>query len=577
MTNESGAPADPEGTPDLVFPQANFPPVRAIAGVLETTLGPTPREKLIINSLATRSERDSVTDNLPTDDFVVTGDGKTILEELPLQHPVAPILRRIAGPARPGDTAVEGEDTPDGVTTAVVLLDRLLDEAESLMELGLHATEIKAGYETALEVSIERLSGIARPPSSFGDERAVLSAVAWTAMTGNDVGGVTDEWADLAVESVAAVGRPTPETFVVRQLSSGSIADSRLVRGAVLDRSEVAHMDMPRRLEDATVLVIGGQDKGGLRFEGPPEHVTADLGAGTTTKDFADAKSAERRAVVNRLRTNGVDVVVTRQGIDAEYERLLADAGIMGIDGVTKLDIKQVVKATGASPVLIPDEFERADLGHAGTVYEEVIEPRRHRRRNRQMVVFDACASPGAVTVVLRGVTDQLADQATTEIRNAAAAVAAANGGGSHRPGVVPGGGAADVNIIRAVTEAATAVDDREQLAMEAFADAVTSLVAVLVRNGGGDPLTVVPSLRSDHEAGRPTTGYYLPARRNADMVDAGVLDPLDTRIRAFTAATEVAGVLLKIDDTMDAKFSESTAGPDESIYDEQAEIHSDS
>jgi len=577
----NGAPTDVQPTdgeePDLVFPQANFMPVRAIALILESTLGPTPLDALIVNQLAARTERDSFTDNLPTDDFTVTGDGKTILDELPLQHPVAPIVRRIAGPERPGDSDIKGGADTDGVTTAIVLLNALLDEAEALMELGLHPAEITSGYEAALEVATGTLSDAARQSSSFADERAILTDVARTAMTGNDVGGFADEWAELAVTAVEQVGAPGPTTLAVRQLSSGTIADSRLVYGAVLDRNEVAHMDMPHRADDATVLVIDGQDEGGLRFDDPPENVTATLEPGTSIKAFDDARSAKRQQVLADLVDYGVDVVVTRQGIDTEYERLLADAGIMGVDGVTQLDIQHVVNATGASPVLKSDDFDESDFGRAGTVREEIIEPRRHRRKNRRMVLFEGCEDPGTVTLVLRGVFGQIADQATVQVRTAASAVSAAVGNGSCQPGIVAGGGAADVEVVRTVVEAAKSVDDRSQLAMNGFADAVESVVVALVRNSCGDPLAVVPELRAAHNEGQTTVGYHLPSRTVADTLDAGVLDPLDVRIRALVSATEVARVLLKIDDTLDATFEEEIAGPEDSIYDEQAEVHSDS
>jgi len=569
--------ADGDGpSADPVFPQANFVAVQAIAGALATTYGPLSNDKLVVTRLATREEPKP--GQLPTDEFVVTNDGATVLEELDLQHPVAPVLRRFAGPARPGTTDVEGQDIPDGVTGTTLLAGALLDEAETLIDLGVHPQSIREGFHAAQAVALDALADETRPLDSFPDGTAARHAVARTAMTGNDVGAFRDVWAQCALDAVGEVGMPTERSFVVRQVEDGAIADSELVRGAVLDRNGRASDEMPGRVEDATVLVLDGQDDGGLRDvelrEPFRERLTVRPDSPDAIGAFADHDAARRERIVDRLVEAGVDVVVARQGIEEPYQRLLADRGILGVRGVSRLDLFQVASATGAAVVKKTEGFAAADLGRAGVVEERVIEPYADRRKRRRMLVFGDCPDPASVAVLLRGVAGQVADQATVEVRKAAAAFAAADGCAGHRPGVVPGAGAIDVRLADRVRTAAFDHHTRAQLAAEAYATALVAPVRALAANAGRDPITTLADLRAAHADGETAAGLVLPDGQIGDALEAGVLEPAAVRHRQLVAATEVASLLLRVDDAIDATFETELAGPGESVYDDVAEQH---
>lgn len=553
------------------YPQANFVAVRALAGALATTLGPTPRDKLVIEALATRAEPEYPGDE-PSDDFVVTSDGATILEALDLDHPIAPVVRRIAGPERPGATGVEGEDVPDGVTSTLVLAAALVDEAESLLERGLHPRSIEAGFQSGLDVALGALDRAARPIDAFPDPNVALRAVARTSMTGNDVGGQRDRWARLAVEAVSAVGAPTPETFVVRTAGDGSVTDSRLVNGTVLDRSERVTEAMPRGVEDVPVLVLAGQSEGGLRTLEIDEDYAVEADDPETLAAFHDFDADRRAALLAKLESLGVGAVVAQQGIETRYAAELAERGIIGVDGVTPLDLRAVALATGATPVLKADGFEADDLGRAGSVSEERIEPPVRGRPRRRVIVVDGCADPSSVCLFLRGVTGQAADQAETAVRTAAAAVALAAGRGPGPGGVLPGGGAEAIRVASALRDAAAARGAREALAVEAVADAAETLVGALAANAGADRLSTVADLRAAHDAGDLTHGFVVPPGSVADAVEAGVLDPFATRRGVYVAGVEVASLLLSVDDAVDASGAEEPPDPDDAIYEDAAE-----
>ena len=180
------------------------------------------------------------------------------------------------------------------------------------------------------------------------------------------------------------------------------------------------------------------------------------------------------------------------------------------------------------------------------------------------------------MAVVLHGVSGHVATQATTEVRKMAAAVAVARGEGGHRPGVVPGAGAIEMELARAVRARATDLPTKAQLAVEGMADAFETVVATLARNAGADPIDAVADLRMAHAAGGLDAGFVLPEREVKSATDAGVFDPASYRRTGIVAACEVADLVLRVDDAIDATFSDEPLGPDDVIYDDRAENHLD-
>lgn len=574
MPGSGGEVSKEEGPEPPQFPHANIVAVRVFADVLRSTVGPHSHDKMVVNQLETRSEPANPAVP-PTNEIAVTGDGATVLEELPSEHPVTSVVMRITGPERKGETDVVGQDIPDGVSTSVVFLGALLEAAEALIDQGIHPYDIIQGYHEARRVALETLDAAARPLDSFDDPMAAARGVARTAMTGNDVGGFADTWPRLAVQAAEQVGRPDEETLVVRQISKGAIAESRLIQGAVLDMNHRVTDEMPRRVEDATVLVLGGY-KRSLQDPEAWMDATIEISSPDDVAEMDQVYADRRAAVAERLEALGVDVIVARLGISREYADLLAERNIMGIRSVNRLDLKQVALATGAEIVKNPEDFAAEDLGYAGLVEEVQREPRRHRRKSRHMTVFEDCPNPESVVMLLHGVTDQIAEHATNQVRKATAAVADAHGEGASPPGVVPGGGAIEVELAEAVEAAATGEASRAQLAMEAFANALYDVPAALVYNAGADRIDVLADLRAAYAEGQADAGFILPAGIVGSASDAGVLDPVAVKRRMLTRATEVAEALLRIDDAIDAEFTEEPAGPEDSIYDEEAEKHMD-
>ncbi|SIS17277.1 Chaperonin GroEL (HSP60 family) [Natronorubrum thiooxidans] len=572
----------PETGGELQFPHANIVAARAVTGALESSVGPLSHDTLIAGG---SSDGEREPGEPPARVDTISSDGATILEELPIEHPMGPIIRRLVAPERPGTTDVVGELVPDGIGTTVVLLGALLEEGERLIKLGVHPTTIEEGYSAALEQVEHTIQSLSRPLESFAEPTAAAEMVASSAMTGNDIGNARAAWAAGAVEAARQVGMPNEETFAIRQLRSGSIAESRLVSGTVLDRNEVCNERMPYRVEDANVLVLSGFKRGkandgktgGLQdpdFQQDGERLIVD--SPDDIDAFDDVFVSRREQVVAGLVEAGVDVVVTRVGINDAYQELLAEHGIMGIRGVNRLKLTQLARATGATPVVDPTDVTPADLGFAGLVEQQVIDKRQGRRKRRRMMVFDECPDPESVTFLLHGVHGQLGEQAATEVRKAVAAVATANGETVGPSGVVPGGGATELEIASSLRAAALDADGREQLAFEAFADATEQFVSTLARNAGMDPLTTLTNLReaTTNATNGTTPGLVFPAGKIDDVLEAGLLDPTAIRLRCYQHAVDVALLVLRVDDAIDATFTDEPTEPGDAIYDEHAEHH---
>jgi chaperonin GroEL (HSP60 family) len=445
----------------------------------------------------------------------------------------------------------------------------LLDEAEELIGLGVHPSDIRRGYDTALAAATESLDSLTQPLNLA--DREVAEAVARSAMNGNDIGGLIDTWVPLTVDVVEHVGEPTEKSFAIRTKRTGRISDSHLVDGAVLDRTGRADNRMPETVEDASILVLGGHETGGLVDPTLECDWTAGDAEVVEPGELTTAFDGRREEVISNIVTADVDVVIARQGMESAYKAALADHGILGLRGVNRLKLAQAALATGATIVNDVTDIRAEHLGRAGGVAVRNHDPRPGRRRKRKMTVVEGCEDPRSVTAMLTGTFDQGGEQLTRQLRKGAAAVAAAAGYGTTHPGYLPGGGAADVAVARRVRETAPSLSSKAQLAAEAFADAVEMIPFTLAKNAGTDPLSVVADIRARQTAEGPSQGYVLPGRSAGDIFDAGVLDVHATRRRSYTTATEVANLIIGIDDAVKASFSVERTDPEDTIYDNRA------
>ncbi|MFC6722943.1 TCP-1/cpn60 chaperonin family protein [Halobium palmae] len=548
------------------FPHANITAINAIADVFRSTVGPQSLDVLVLDTPAAEDNDTGVA----VDQYAVTGDGARLLQSLAIKHPVGELLERSIGPYRPGDTDVDGKDIYDGVSSKVVFASELLANSVDLLEQGIHPQEIISGYRSALSVLEDTFRS--STVELKADGKVSAADAARTALTGNDFGRMRDEIADLAATAAEEIAVPNERSFDVTTVRHGSIRDSRLIKGTVLDRNTVVHQEMPRRVEDANVLLLGGHDRGGLQDPDVVDDFEVELESPDTLGAFERTAAKQRRELVGQIVQAGADVVLTQMGINRHYQQLLADRGIMAIRRVHPRNLQRLSLATGATIVKHDQDIESEQLGNCGTVVEQKIEQRKHRRKHRRIVVFDECTNPDSVTMLLCGTFGQLESQAPRGVRKAVLAATQSMRDGPSE-GVVPGGGATEMATARRIRRAARMQGSKSQLAMNEYASALENLVGTLAGNAGLDPLTTVTDLRVANRT-NPKVGVVLPGGDVTDTLEAGVVDTVATKKNVYVSATDLAMLVLRVDDTLDATFKRETVDTGEAIYPGPAERH---
>jgi len=490
--------------------EKNIMVAQAIAEAVRTTLGPKGADKMLVDSLG---------------DVVITNDGATILKELDVEHPTAKMLIEVA--------KAQDEECKDGTVTSVVLAAELLKRAGELMNQKIHPTVIVDGYRMAAEKAVEVLKNIAREVKP--EDAEALKKVATTAMTGKISDSFKDYLAELAVNAVRRVAeekdgriRVDIDNIKVEKKHGGSIKDSRIVEGVILDK-EVVHPGMPKEVKDAKILLLNQ----GLEVKKTEFDATIRITSPEQLQAFLNEEEKMLKDMVEKIKASGANVVLCQKGIDDMAQHFLAKAGIYAVRRVKKSDMEKLAKAK------------------AERVYQEKV-------GDENMTFVEGCPGARSVSVLLRGGSEHVVEELERSFHDAIGVVGVALEDGY----VTPGGGAAAVEIARELRKYAVDVGGRQQMAIEAFADAVEIVPKTLAENAGLDPIDTLIELRDAHkdEKGK-WMGLNVMNGKIEDMWKLNVLEPLRVGRQAILGATEAAGMILRIDDIIAAKKGESKGG----------------
>jgi len=499
-------------------------PGRAIAATLRSTLGPNGLDKMVIDRSGS---------------VVVTNTGATVLGELEIDAPIGRVIRdAIRAHAR---------HVGDGTTTTALLVAELLDAADGLAERGLHPTSIVDGYARAASHAREALDELSVPVDP-DDER--LREVASTAVTGRWDAASARRFADLTVGSLRAVDCDLAR-LTVHAYPGGELADSKRVNGILVDvdssstRADEFGADGRREIADPTVALVDGEVA-----------LPAAEASGTvtvrTSDDLAAVREHERTSrngLVRSLTDRGVDVLVCQKSIDDGVKTDLVRAGVLPVERTRRDEFDAIARAADATAVAAVADLDRNALGTVGSVRSRTV---------GGGTVIELSGLPGESheSLLLRGGTPHVAEETKRIVEDCLAVARHAARGG----GVVPGGGAGMTAVSRTVADRASSVDDRSALALEAFADAVTVIPRTLARNAGADPIDALVALRNRHHEGETAAGV---ARSGAvrDMFDAGAVEPVAVPARCLETAVRTAGLVLRVDETLDAGQIEGSGG----------------
>ena len=513
--------------------RANILAARALAEILKTSLGPRGLDKMLVDSFG---------------DITVTNDGATIVKEMEVQHPAAKLLVETA-------KAVDAE-VGDGTTSAVVLAGALLEKAERLLDENIHPTIIIEGYRKAMAKALEIIDEVAvkvpvgdiEKPEEKEKTKSELKRILRTTLASKYVStpDVLEKLMDMVIEAafIAAEKRPDGTYNVkldmvkVEKKKGGSLLDSMLVRGVVLDK-EVVHPAMPRRVEGARIALLDCP----LEIEKPDITAKINITSPEQIRAFLEEEARILRDMVEKIAGVGANVVICQKGIDDVAQHYLAKKGILAVRRVKRSDMEKLEKATGGRIVTSIRDLSEKDLGYA-----ELVEER--RVGNDKMVFVEGCKNPKAATILLRGANDMLLDEVERSINDALHAVRNI----LRDPKIVPGGGAIEIELAMRLRKWAESIGGREQLAILAFADALEEIPAILAQTAGMDPLQTIMDLRKLHAEGKIAAGVdVINGKISEDMFVLNVVEPAIVKKQVIKSATEAATTILKIDDVIAA------------------------
>ncbi|MFB6203361.1 MAG: thermosome subunit alpha [Candidatus Nanohaloarchaea archaeon] len=505
----------------------NIAACKTVSKAVRTTLGPKGMDKMMVDSVG---------------DLVVTNDGVTILEEMDLEHPAAQMMVEVA--------QTQEEEVGDGTTTAVVLAGELLKQAEDLLDQEIHPTIITKGYRMAREKSTEALDDISEDVS-LGDEE-LLQKVAMTAMTGKSAEAAREYLAEIAVNAVEQVAEEQGDATVIdsemvklEKNQGGSVEDTELVQGVILDKEKV-HSQMPTNVEDANIALL----KTPIEVKETETDAEINISDPSQLQGFVEQEEEQLKEMVNKLEEVGANVVLCQKGIDDIAQHYLAKKGILAIRRVSTSDVENLAKATGANVVTNIEDMEEEDLGEAGSVEEK-------RVGGDAMTFVQDCPEAKSVSVLIRGGTEHVVDEIERAMEDAIGGVSSALRNGK----VVGGGGATEVELAQELRDYADSVGGREQLAINAFADALEVVPRTLAENAGFDPIDTLVDLRNRHDDGDVWAGIDVTSGQSQKLFDKGVVEPLQIKTQAVSSASESAEMILRIDDVISASGFDSDGG----------------
>lgn len=500
----------------------NIMAARAIADAVRSTLGPRGMDKMLVDSLG---------------DVVITNDGVTILKEIDVDHPAAKMLVEVA--------KTQDTEAGDGTTTAVVLSGELLKKATDLIDSNIHPTIIAGGYRLACTKAQEILDEVAMP-IDVKDKKA-LKVVAETSMISKSVNASREYLADLAVKAVTAVAEQEGKKWNVDmdniqivKKTGGSTEDSEFIQGIILDKDPV-HPQMPRKLEKAKIALLD------VAIEVQKTEVDAKIEITDPSQMHAFLEEEENmlRKMVKAIKEAGANAVFCQKGIDDLAQHFLAKEKIMSLRRVKKSDMEKVAKATGGVIITKIEELTADELGSAASIEVRAM-------GEDDMTFVTGCKNPKAISIIVRGGTEHVVDEVERALHDSLRVVGVALEDGK----VVAGGGAPEIELALRLADYASSVGGREQLAIEAFAEAMEIIPWALAENAGLDPIDLVIKLKTAHE-GKKNAAYMgidLESGEPANMLEANVIEPLRVKTQAIESATEVAGMILRIDDVIASK-----------------------
>ena len=505
----------------------NIAAAKMVAELVKTSLGPRGLDKMLVDSLG---------------DVTITNDGATILKEIDAQHPAAKMMIEIS---KTVDTEVG-----DGTTSCVVFAGALLEKAEKLLEKDVHSTVIIDGYQAASEKALELLAKLAKTIKP--DDRESLIKIAKTSMQSKLVSEDSAPLSKLVVDAILKIAEKDGDkhsvdldNLKVEKKAGGSIDDTSLINGIVLDK-EIVHSGMPTKVEKAKIALVNAA----LEVEKTEMSAEIRISDPTQMQQFLEEENKMLKSMVDKIHNIGANVLICQKGIDDISQHYLSKHGVLAVRRVKESDMTKLAKATGGRISTNLDDISASDLGSAEIVQQKKVE-------SDKWVFIEGCENPRSVTVLIRGGSQRVVDEVDRSIHDALMVVKDV----VEKPSIVAGGGSPEAYLAGELNEWSSSSEGREQLAIKQYAEAFESIPLTIAENAGMDPIDTIITLRANQSNGKHTVGINAKKSKIGDMFSLDIVEPLVVKEQIIKSATEVACMILRIDDVIAVSGSPGGGG----------------
>lgn len=491
----------------------------AIGDLVKSTLGPKGMDKILVGM-----GRNAGT-------VEITNDGATILKSVGVDNPAAKILVDMS--------RVQDDEVGDGTTSVTVLAAELLREAEKLVEQKLHPQIIIAGWRMAAQIARDALTNTSRDNSADNTKfKEDLLNIARTTLSSKILCQHKEFFAKLAVDAILRLkGSGELHAIQIIKKTGGTLEDSFLDEGFLLDKKPGLHQ--PKRVENAKILIANTpMDTDKIKVFGSQVKVDS-------MAKIADLELAEKEKMkdkVNKILGHNCNVFINRQLIYNYPEQLFADAGVMAIEHADFDGIERLALVTGGEIVSTFDNPSMVKLGHCDVIEQVMI-------GEDVLLRFSGVALGEACTIVIRGATQQIVDEADRSLHDALCVLAAT----VKESRVVYGGGCCEALMACAILKKAAETPGKEAIAMEAFARALLQLPIAIADNAGYDSAQLVSELRAAHAQGKHSYGLDMENGKVACMKELGITESFAVKRQVLLSAAEAAELILRVDNIIKA------------------------
>lgn len=503
----------------------NVAAASALAEIVKTTLGPRGMNKMLVDSLG---------------DIIITNDGATILDELDVAHPAAKLIVQ----------ASKSQDytAGDGTTSVVVLIGEFLNRADKLVDRGIHPIVITNALKKIRKKLLEFLDKLSWQ-IDIEKDREILINVAISALNSKLPESARKKFAELAYEAAKAAYDPNrnyldPDLINIIQKEGKTLLDTMLVRGVAIDK-KVVHPEMPKIKKEATIALID------QNLEVEKADVTSNITV-DSIEALEELRSKEKeliRSMIQRLIDLKVDVLFCQRGISDAAQDILAKNGILAVRRVRRKDMRLLSRATGAKIVSNIEDLREEDLGYAGLVEQQKV-------GEDQMVFIEQPKYSGATTIIIRGASKHVTDEAERALQDAINALKDV----FEDKRVVGGAGATLMGLavmLRDWADKTEELNGKEKEVARAFAEALESVPKSIIENAGEDVIEMMSELRQKASKEPGEWGFDAIENKIVKVKDKGLIDPYRVVANVITTAIETSSTILRIDEIIASKPKE--------------------